>query len=68
MSFAEVILNCTSCKKTFIFTVKEHNLRAAKGYPNEPLLCHSCRLERNIQRNQIESDSEKPAFSSRFLR
>jgi hypothetical protein len=68
MSFAEVTLNCNSCSKNFIFTVIEHDLRASKGYPNEPLLCPSCRQARNSRRAQSEYSTKKSVPSGGFFR
>lgn len=52
MSFTEVVLSCINCKNDFTFTSKEHEFRASKGFPNEPLLCHSCRQVRNTRSTQ----------------
>jgi hypothetical protein len=68
MSFAEVVLNCVNCNKNFTFTVIEHDLRASKGYPNEPMLCSSCRKARNSRRPQNIYDAKKSVPSGGYFR
>ena len=68
MSFAEKLLNCTNCKKDFTFSVAEHELRASRGYPNEPGLCHSCRLARKTPSPQNENGPKTAVHSDKYFR
>jgi CxxC-x17-CxxC domain-containing protein len=48
MGFAEKLLYCIECKKSFIFTVEEQEYHASLGFPNEPGRCLSCRRARKV--------------------
>jgi hypothetical protein len=68
MSFAEKVLTCTNCKKDFTFTVQEHELRASRGFPNEPGLCRSCRIARKTPNTQDENGVRTPVHSDKYFR
>lgn len=68
MSFAEKLLNCTNCKKDFVFSVAEHEMRASRGYPNEPELCHSCRVARKTRSTQSENNPRTITHSDKYFR
>lgn len=46
-------LVCQDCKQDFVFTVREQEFYAEKGFENEPKRCKDCRVARkNEKRNR----------------
>ncbi len=43
---ADKALRCVACGAEFVFTVREQEFHAAKGFTNEPRRCQSCRQAR----------------------
>ena len=68
MSFTEKLLTCTNCKKDFIFTSEEHELRASKGFPNEPGLCLSCRKARKTRSTLNENNVKTKVRGDNYFR
>ncbi|MFW6150550.1 MAG: zinc-ribbon domain containing protein [Chloroflexota bacterium] len=50
MGFREKTLECSDCGRSFVFTAREQEFYASKGYTNEPRRCPSCRETRRTQR------------------
>lgn len=42
---------CKDCGKEFIFTVRDQEFYAEKGFQNEPQRCKDCRIARKASRN-----------------
>jgi hypothetical protein len=63
MGFAEKLLDCINCKKTFIFSVEEQKFLCSRGYPNDPVRCPTCRKARKTSSTQDE-DSVKTSLRS----
>jgi CxxC-x17-CxxC domain-containing protein len=45
-SYADKALRCVSCGADFVFTAREQEFHAAKGFANEPRRCLACRQAR----------------------
>lgn len=43
---ADKALRCVACGAEFVFTIREQEFHAAKGFTNEPRRCQSCRQAR----------------------
>src|SRR3712207_4827540 len=43
---ADKALRCVSCGAEFVFTIREQDFHASKGFTNEPRRCPSCRQAR----------------------
>ena len=54
MSFAEKLLHCYTCKKSFTFKVVDQELRSSQGYPNDPVNCPTCRRARKTFSSKFE--------------
>lgn len=44
------VLNCRDCGKDFVFTVREQEFFAEKGFENAPSRCPECRAVRKARR------------------
>ncbi|MFW6150486.1 MAG: zinc-ribbon domain containing protein [Chloroflexota bacterium] len=51
MAFKDRTLQCADCGSTFVFTTREQEFYASKGYTNDPKRCPSCREARRAQGN-----------------
>lgn len=45
-AFADKTLRCVGCRTDFVFTAREQEFHAAKGFTNEPRRCPDCRRAR----------------------
>jgi hypothetical protein len=68
MSFAEKLLSCIDCKKNFTFSIEEQELRASRGFPNEPGRCPPCRKARKTHSNQDEYSARTTTNSDKYFR
>jgi len=68
MSFAEKILPCIDCKKTFIYTVEEQQRHASHGYVNVPLRCPPCRKAKRLKQSGSDSDGWSSLQSGKYFR
>ena len=50
MSFTDKTLQCAGCGNSFVFTEKEQEFFASKGFTNEPKRCPLCRETRKTER------------------
>jgi CxxC-x17-CxxC domain-containing protein len=50
MSFTDRTLTCKDCGASFVFTVREQEFYAAKGFENDPARCPECRDARKRER------------------
>jgi CxxC-x17-CxxC domain-containing protein len=55
MSFAEKLLHCYTCKKSFTFKVADQEFRHSQGYPNDPVNCPACRKARKTFSSKLEN-------------
>jgi CxxC-x17-CxxC domain-containing protein len=62
MSFAEKLLRCVDCGKTFTFTSEEQFVHASHGFINSPNRCPPCRRTKKGATTKSENASED--FSS----
>jgi hypothetical protein len=45
-TYADKALRCVACSADFVFSAKEQEFHAAKGFTNEPRRCLACRQAR----------------------
>lgn len=64
MAFADKTLQCSDCGASFIFSAKEQEFFASKGYANEPKRCPSCRRARRTQNPGSGERLERQMFSA----
>ena len=53
----DLTLTCKDCTKPFVFSVREQEFFAAKGFANQPQRCRECRQAR---RAGAESGAQRP--------
>ena len=68
MSFAEKLLYCIDCKKSFTFTVEEQEFHSNQGFPNNPERCRPCRKARKGFIPSDESNVRTAAPSASYFR
>ncbi len=49
MTFQDKVLTCKDCGCEFVFSTREQEFYAEKGFANEPARCRSCRSSRKGQ-------------------
>jgi len=49
-TFTDKTLTCVECKSSFVFSARDQEFHASKGFANEPKRCPSCRAARRVQR------------------
>ena len=57
MGFSDKLLNCIDCRKNFIFSIREQEFHASRGFPNVPSRCPSCRQAKKAEHTQYKEDS-----------
>jgi CxxC-x17-CxxC domain-containing protein len=60
--YQDKILVCQECGKEFVFTAKEQEFYASKGFANEPKRCPECRAVRKQQGNNGQFQRERPMY------
>jgi CxxC-x17-CxxC domain-containing protein len=50
--FNDKTLVCKDCSQEFVFTAREQEFYASKGFQNEPLRCKECRDQKKSQFNR----------------
>ncbi|MHB1042397.1 MAG: zinc-ribbon domain containing protein [Eubacteriales bacterium] len=50
--FEDRVLSCKDCGREFVFSVREQEFYAEKGFENDPLRCPECRAARKSRRNE----------------
>lgn len=50
MSYTDRTLNCSDCGTEFIFTARDQEFHASRGFTNEPKRCPDCRRARKSSR------------------
>ncbi|HLZ72079.1 MAG TPA: zinc-ribbon domain-containing protein [Dehalococcoidia bacterium] len=51
-TYTDKNLTCVECKTTFVFSARDQEFHASKGFSNEPKRCPSCRAARRVQRGE----------------
>lgn len=51
MELKDKEITCKDCGEKFIFTVREQEFYAEKGFQNEPQRCKACRDKKKAERN-----------------
>ena len=64
---ADKALRCVACGAEFVFTVREQEFHASKGFTNEPRRCQSCRQARRSSGGR-ESAPLRPQREQAVLR
>ena len=54
-------LTCRDCGQPFVFTVREQEYYASRGFDNPPGRCPDCRAARNAERGGQRSSSSRGA-------
>ena len=49
--YQDETLKCKDCGEDFVFTARDQEIFAEKGFANKPVRCKSCRAARNGERN-----------------
>ncbi len=52
MSFQDKSLKCADCGATFVFTAREQEFYASKGFTSEPKRCYTCRQAKKLERGE----------------
>ncbi len=60
MSYQDKSLQCSDCGITFVFSAKDQEFFAQKGFTNEPKRCPSCRQARKTERGGGNSNYGAP--------
>jgi DNA-directed RNA polymerase subunit RPC12/RpoP len=50
VEFTDKTLTCVECKTPFVFSARDQEFHASKGFANEPKRCPACRQARRVQR------------------
>ncbi|GAC1396516.1 MAG: zinc-ribbon domain containing protein [Vulcanimicrobiaceae bacterium] len=51
-------LTCKDCRADFVFSVRDQEFYAEKGFENEPQRCRTCRTQRKTTRSRSRSTRE----------
>lgn len=51
MGFQDRSLQCADCGATFVFTARDQEFYATKGFTNDPKRCSNCRTQRQSTRS-----------------
>ena len=49
--YKDKTIKCLDCRKEFIFSARDQEFYAEKGFNNEPKRCKDCREKRKVERN-----------------
>lgn len=59
------MLTCKDCRGQFVFSAREQQFFAEKGFQNEPQRCRDCRQARRSQHGESSSPGPaRPAFEA----
>ncbi len=50
MAYTDKTLTCADCQAPFLFSARDQEFHASKGFANEPKRCPNCRQARRLQR------------------
>jgi len=57
-------ITCKDCGREFIFSVRDQQFYAEKGFQNEPQRCRDCRQTRKNQGTGAASGSPRPNYEA----
>lgn len=58
----DIEITCKDCGEKFMFTVRDQEFYAEKGFTNQPVRCKACRDKRKAERNnnsRFENDNNR---------
>ena len=58
--YQDETLKCRDCGEDFVFTVRDQEFFAEKGFTNKPVRCKSCRIARKGERNDSGGGRRAP--------
>ncbi len=58
------MLTCKDCGTQFVFSAREQQFFAEKGFVNQPQRCRECRQARRSQNGEIASPAQRPTFEA----
>jgi CxxC-x17-CxxC domain-containing protein len=59
VAYTDKTLTCVECKTPFVFSARDQEFHASKGFTNEPKRCANCRQARRVQRG--DAPAARPA-------
>lgn len=68
MEYKDKTMKCKDCGEDFVFTARDQEFYAEKGFQNEPQRCKACRDKKKLERgngNGRNFGGNKPSFGSR---
>jgi CxxC-x17-CxxC domain-containing protein len=57
-------LTCKDCGSQFVFTSREQQFFAEKGFQNQPQRCRECRQARRTQNGEHGATGQRPSFET----
>ena len=57
--YKDKTITCVDCGEEFVFTARDQEFYAEKGFNNEPKRCKACRDKKKAERNTRFSDEAK---------
>lgn len=57
--YQDKTITCVDCGTDFVFTAREQEFYAEKGFNNEPKRCKACRDKRKAERNAHAQENNK---------
>lgn len=57
--YQDEVLRCKDCGEEFVFTARDQEFFAEKGFTNKPVRCKNCRMAKKGDRNS--GDGRRPA-------
>jgi hypothetical protein len=63
VAYADKTLTCVECKKEFLFSARDQEFHASKGFTNEPKRCPACRQVRRAARGEATNGNAAPVYT-----
>lgn len=64
MGYQDKSLHCADCGAEFVFTAREQEFYASKGFVNEPKRCMNCRQARKSEKRGNNGGKSRQMFSA----
>lgn len=58
------MLTCKDCSSQFVFSAREQQFFAEKGFRNQPQRCRECRQVRRTQHGDGAASTQRPSFEA----
>jgi CxxC-x17-CxxC domain-containing protein len=58
------MVTCKDCGNQFVFSAREQQFFAEKGFQNQPQRCRECRAARRAQNGDAYSGTPRPSFET----